>query len=249
MATTLGYYPAAIESPAPATVFPQYYTNVRANLAGELPPDVLDLLQTQAAQYGIASGLPGSQFSGYRGLRNLGLTSLQRMDVGAQQMAPLFAQQALQERYYQQSLAEQEAMNERARQAAVARAAEASKAWTMGGGTPPIVGGYGGRSPAGEPTPRTNASQVVSNILDRYSPYGTSSSPLRMYSEQEEDPYGPRTNRGYMLTAGGSYQEIPTAPNIVMRGPQNALPDYSEFYKYPQYEPGPYTESKFAGTD
>lgn len=223
MAQTLGYYPAAIESPAPGTVFPQYYTNVRANLAGELPPDVLDLLQTQAAQYGIASGLPGSQFAGYRGLRNLGLTSLQRMDVGAQQMAPLFAQQQMQERYYQQAIQEQEAMNERARQAAVARAAEASKWWTTGGGTPQIVGGYGGgRSPAGPQTPRTNASEVVSNILSRYSPYGTASSPLSMYGESaaetEEAP------------------KLATGQNIVMGGPQPSFPDY---YQYPQYEPSP----------
>lgn len=185
---TLGYYPAAVESPIPATVFPQYYTNVRANLAGELPPDVLDLLQTQAAQYGIASGLPGSQFAGYRGLRNLGLTSLNRMDVGAQQMAPLFAQQASQERYYQGALQEREAMAERARQDAVRRSQEASKWWTMGGGTPPIIGGQGGGMTAGGfPGGKTNASQVVSNILSRYSPYGTSREPLR-FEADETDP-------------------------------------------------------------
>lgn len=197
-------YPAAVESPIPATVFPQYYTNVRANLAGELPPDVLDLLQTQAAQYGIASGLPGSQFAGYRGLRNLGLTSLQRMDVGAQQMAPLFAQQQAQERYYQQRLQEQEAMNERARQAAVARAAEASRAWTMGGGTPPIVGtGAGGRySPATPLMPRTNAKSIVSNILSQYSPYGTSRTPLVM-DDETEDIYGQPETYSYNPTAFG----------------------------------------------
>lgn len=188
MPQTLGYYPAAIESPAPGTVFPQYYTNVRANLAGELPPDVLDLLQTQAAEYGISSGLPGSQFAGYRGLRNLGLTSLQRMDVGAQEMQPLFAQQSSQERYYQQDLQEREAMAERARAAAAARSAEASKWWTMGGGTPTIVGGQGGGMAAGGfPGGKTNASQVVSNILSRYSPYGTSREPL-LFEEGPTDP-------------------------------------------------------------
>lgn len=199
-------YPAAVESPIPATVFPQYYTNVRSNLAGELPPDVLDLLQTQAAQYGIASGLPGSQFAGYRGLRNLGLTSLQRMDVGAQQMAPLFAQQQQQERYYQQRLQEQEAMNERARQAAVARAAEASRAWTMGGGTPPIVGMGGptrSYAPSAPVTPRTNAMGIVSNILSQYSPYGTSRTPLIMAGETDQELYGQPETYGYNPTAFG----------------------------------------------
>jgi len=229
-----GEYPT-VETPLPATVFPQYYSNVRANLAGQLPPDVLDLLQTQAAEYGIASGLPGSQFAGYRGLRNLGLTSLQRMDVGAQQMQPLFAQQQAQERYYQQHLMEQEAMNERARQAAVARAAEASKAWTMGGGTPPIIGGQGGApSPAAPVMPRTNASEVVSNILGRYSPYGTARSPLTMAPE-EENPYGDITTGGFTSTPFG-YQAPGIGQNIYMQGPQNTLTDY---YQYPQYEPAP----------
>lgn len=257
MAQTLGYYPAAIESPAPGTVFPQYYTNVRANLAGELPPDVLDLLQTQAAQYGIASGLPGSQFSGYRGLRNLGLTSLQRMDVGAQQMAPLFAQQASQERYYQQHLLEQEAMNERARQAAVARAAEASKWWTTGGGTPQIVGGYGGgRSPSAPGMPRTNASEVVSNILSRYSPYGTASSPLRMAPE-EENPYGEITTRGYASTPFG-YQAPTYGRDIMMSGaPTESMFDMSAYYpslggylpKFEGVQYGQEPETEFAGAE
>lgn len=46
-------------------------------VSGKLPKDVLDFLKNQAASYGVSSGTVGSESSGYRGLRNLGLTSLQ----------------------------------------------------------------------------------------------------------------------------------------------------------------------------
>lgn len=50
--------------------------NLSSELKGELPADVQNMLAQQAAEYGVASGTQGSQFQGYRGLRNLGLTSL-----------------------------------------------------------------------------------------------------------------------------------------------------------------------------
>lgn len=46
-------------------------------LRGELPQGVKDQLAREAAAYGVTSGTTGSQFSGYRGLRQLGLNSLQ----------------------------------------------------------------------------------------------------------------------------------------------------------------------------
>ena len=51
-------------------------TSLGTSLRGELPADVQNLLRQQAAEYGVANGMPGSQFAGYRGLKNLGLTSL-----------------------------------------------------------------------------------------------------------------------------------------------------------------------------
>jgi hypothetical protein len=60
--------------------------NIQANLAGEVPKDVQNLLQTQAAERGIAAGIPGSQAIDYSNLASLGLTSLQRQDTGAQQL-------------------------------------------------------------------------------------------------------------------------------------------------------------------
>ena len=60
---------------------PNYLLNQAAgglasDLAGQVPADVQNLLEQQSAEYGVGSGTQGSQFQGYRGLRNLGLTSL-----------------------------------------------------------------------------------------------------------------------------------------------------------------------------
>lgn len=51
-------------------------------LKGELPQDVLDQIGRESAAYGVASGTVGSQFSGYRGLRQLGINSLQYAQGG-----------------------------------------------------------------------------------------------------------------------------------------------------------------------
>ncbi len=63
----------------PPALLKQTATSLSGALRGELPQDVQDLLRQQAAEYGVASGMPGSQFQSYRGLRNLGLTSLDRI--------------------------------------------------------------------------------------------------------------------------------------------------------------------------
>jgi len=60
----------------PSYLLNQFGGNLASELKGELPQDVQNMLQQQAAEYGVGSGTQGSQFQGYRGLRNLGLTSL-----------------------------------------------------------------------------------------------------------------------------------------------------------------------------
>lgn len=62
-------------------VFPNLSGNVSAlsknignELAGELDPQTIAMLQNTAAQFGIGAGVPLSPFSGARGLRQLGLT-------------------------------------------------------------------------------------------------------------------------------------------------------------------------------
>jgi len=63
----------------PPALLKQTAASLGGALRGELPEDVQNLLRQQAAEYGVASGLGGSQFQAYRGLRNLGLTSLDRI--------------------------------------------------------------------------------------------------------------------------------------------------------------------------
>lgn len=56
--------------------------NILANLRGEIPQDVINLLGQQAAERGIGSGVGGSQFSNADYLRSLGLTSLDLKSKG-----------------------------------------------------------------------------------------------------------------------------------------------------------------------
>lgn len=82
----------------PPALLKQTATSLSGALRGELPEDVQNLLRQQAAEYGVASGMGGSQFAGYAGLRNLGLTSLDRIKgaesiLGNQFINPAQAQQ------------------------------------------------------------------------------------------------------------------------------------------------------------
>lgn len=47
---------------------------VRHQLSGELSPETINTIQDDAARFGVTSGMPLSNLSGYRGLRNLGRT-------------------------------------------------------------------------------------------------------------------------------------------------------------------------------
>lgn len=54
--------------------------NIESMSRGELPQDVQNLIQRNAAEMGVSTGTSGSDFDKYRSLRNLGLTSLQATD-------------------------------------------------------------------------------------------------------------------------------------------------------------------------
>jgi len=68
------------------------FSNLQGGLAGELPQDVTDQIRQHAAEFGVASGMPGSEFANYNGLRNLGLTSLSRMQHAEDLLTPHFFQ-------------------------------------------------------------------------------------------------------------------------------------------------------------
>lgn len=63
----------------PTSLYSGVSKSLEGALRGELPQDVVNQIQQRAAEFGVSSGLPGSQFASYQGLRNLGLTSLDRI--------------------------------------------------------------------------------------------------------------------------------------------------------------------------
>ena len=60
---------------------------IGSKLKGEIPRDVRNLLERNAAEKGIAMGTSGSRFNEYDELRNLGLTSLGIQNEGLSQGA------------------------------------------------------------------------------------------------------------------------------------------------------------------
>jgi hypothetical protein len=85
--TAYGLVPGQISTP-PSTyeqvgsVYPnlgaqtgQLSSNVTNELAGQLSPQTIAALQQHAAQFGVQSGMPGSQFQGHQGLASLGLNT------------------------------------------------------------------------------------------------------------------------------------------------------------------------------
>lgn len=90
-----GAVPGAIAAPDPfgnlAALYPnlsgansQISANIMNELTGQLSPSTINNLRNQAASFGVSSGLPGSDFSGYQGLANLGLTTEKLQGQGLQ---------------------------------------------------------------------------------------------------------------------------------------------------------------------
>lgn len=72
--------------------------NIRGNLAGRVAPDVIALLQQQAAERGIGTGTYGAPNTDAAYLRALGLTSLQLQQLGHTQLTEAMARTPYQER-------------------------------------------------------------------------------------------------------------------------------------------------------
>lgn len=88
-----GSVPGAISAPNPfgdlSALYPnlsgansQISSNIMNELTGNLSPSTINNIRNQAASFGVSSGLPGSDFSGYQGLANLGLTTEKLQDQG-----------------------------------------------------------------------------------------------------------------------------------------------------------------------
>lgn len=98
--STFGGVPGSISVPNPfqdlSGVYPNLSgTNAAASqallseLTGQVSPETQALLQDESAALGVSQGMPGSQFSKFGNLRNLGLTSEQLMGQGLGQYAGL----------------------------------------------------------------------------------------------------------------------------------------------------------------
>ncbi len=85
---------AVLERIAPGTqqVIQQQVSNLQAGLRGELPADVQRAITDRAAARSVGGGFGGSQFGRNLELRDLGLTSLQRIDTAMGQSAQALAQ-------------------------------------------------------------------------------------------------------------------------------------------------------------
>ena len=85
---------AVLERIAPGTqqVIQQQVSNLQAGLRGELPEDVRNLIIDRSAIQSQFGGYSGSQAAKFGELRNLGLTSLQRIDTAMGQSAQALAQ-------------------------------------------------------------------------------------------------------------------------------------------------------------
>jgi len=173
---------------APAVIPPGYsggipaYTmgkataNINSALNGELPPDVIDQLRQHAAEFGVSSGLAGSDFSGYQGLKNLGLTSLQRQDEATKSLMPFFQTPAGQANTDQFNVNNITRANQFTTNTGAAARAAADKAWTAGHAGN-VMGGYGGSGAApimggvlggGYGAPPAHA--VANDVISRYLP-------------------------------------------------------------------------------
>lgn len=87
---------AVLEKIAPGTrdIIQQQVANLQAGLRGELPADVQRAITDRAAARSVQGGFGGSQFARNLELRDLGLTSLQRIDTAMGQSAQALAQYA-----------------------------------------------------------------------------------------------------------------------------------------------------------
>ncbi len=77
--------------PGYANMVGQRSSNTMDMLQGQIPDDVISQIATQAAERGIAGGVPQSPNANAAYLRSLGLTSLDLMGQGSQQLSQSIA--------------------------------------------------------------------------------------------------------------------------------------------------------------
>lgn len=217
------YTPPTTTTTAPdygSALMGDYYGNIQSALSGEVPQDVQNQIATAAAEYGIATGMPGSQLASYAGLRNLGLTSLARQDWAAKMLQPNIASELDINRLKTQAELEQQNWMQRYEAQLAEKRREEYLNRNLGGGTPPIIqgrapapmyaptvgntmGGYrsyggglgtGGLGTFGTPAPTSNQA-VMQSIMDEYGP-------------QTSSNYGTHTDYGMPASSAANYAAL-----------------------------------------
>lgn len=159
--------------------------NIAANLAGQVPPDVVNLIAQQAAERGTATGL-GTNAPNVNAalLRALGLTSLGQQQLGEQELTaaigrtpqgPLFDPSKFFVTPEQEQQAQAAANLYKSAPVPSAAAAEARKQAAAGIGA--TVGAPGVQLPAGSPFKATTWSAPTSISPTGFGPSGSSYTP------------------------------------------------------------------------
>lgn len=155
----------------------QLMGNLSGALRGELPRDVSDLIRSRAAEFGVASGMPGSELAANQGLRTLGLTSLNRMQGAEQMLSPLLFPREFTTPGYRDTTVPPQPRDP----------------WFHGGGTPPLAQPAQGGIPR-TTTPGPTAGTGNTGIGDELAQYltgfsrGTAMNPMGSNSSSYFNP-------------------------------------------------------------
>lgn len=202
--------------------------NISAETAGQLPPDVIQELQQQAAERGVATGSPGSPNSNAAYLKALGLNSLQLTQQGQQNFQSILpslpgAQISQNPEFSPSSAAATDVNSSNAvyrsapDPAAAARAAAAAAAAGVGAGRASVPGYTGGGAVTPAPTdpaatPDTVWSpggndEYINGILQKYDPSANNFD----YSTVNANANAPAGNQGSF-----SYGSVPDSMDFEM---------------------------------
>lgn len=201
----------------------QDVSNIQANLAGQVSPDVLAQIGQRAAERGIATGAPGSPNANAAYLRALGLNSQQLQQLGNQQLTAAMQRTPIQQTQLGTStadLAAQQAVyNAAPDPTAAAREAMANARSGIGGGLGSMAGsqGFGAR-----PTLTSSSDAEQAAIMSYLAPSLRSANEAIAAEEARSrawqaantgiDWTSPKTSQDFSMgyTAPYSYGQAPT---------------------------------------
>jgi hypothetical protein len=234
--------------------------NISQNLAGALPPDVIQQIQQQAAERGIQTGSPGSANTSAEYLRALGLTSLQLQQLGHSQLTEAMQRTPVQQTQAgtsTQDLSAQQAIynaapvpGAAARQAMLNAQQGMNQGRSLAGGVPVVGGGGTGGYGAASAGAGWDSRPVPSypNIPTAYGPGGgqdliNSISPIMSPAAYSSGmAYGVPTGTGYNAGANTN-QNLYGQPQYYGQASQLQPMSYGNIQPYSEIDPYAYPGS------